>query len=70
MPKASGLKATGIFLILLSQDGFETDRPEKNPKEPLRTVTSEVAVRRCSLKKVFLEISQHPQENNCVRVSF
>ena len=51
MPKASGLKATGIFLILLSQDGFETDRPEKNPKEPLRKVTSEVAVRRCSLKR-------------------
>ena len=24
----SGLKATGIFVILLSQDGFENDCPE------------------------------------------
>ena len=50
MPKASGLKATSISVILLSQDGFEADRPEKNPKQPLPKVTSEVAVRRCSLK--------------------
>ena len=26
--------------------------------------------RRCSIKKVFLEISQNSQENTCVRVSF
>ena len=25
----SGLKATGIFVILLSQDGFESDSPER-----------------------------------------
>ena len=25
---------------------------------------------RCSLKKVFLEITQNSQENNCARVSF
>ena len=25
----SGLKATGIFVILLSQDGFENDSPER-----------------------------------------
>ena len=30
----------------------------------------EVVVRRCSVKKVFLEISQNPQENTRARVSF
>ena len=27
-------------------------------------------VQRCSVKKVFLKVSQNSQENNCVRVSF
>ena len=31
---------------------------------------TEVVVLRCSLKKVFLEISQNSKENTCVRVSF
>ena len=30
----------------------------------------EAVVQRCSVKKVFLEISQHGWENNCARVSF
>ena len=30
----------------------------------------EVVVRRCSVKKVFLKISQNSQENTCARVSF
>ena len=30
----------------------------------------EAVVRRCSVKKLFLEISQNSQENTCVRVSF
>ena len=30
----------------------------------------EAVVHRCSVKKVFLEISQNPQENTCARVSF
>ena len=30
----------------------------------------EAVAKRCSLKKVFLEISQNSQENTCVRVSF
>ena len=30
----------------------------------------EAVVRRCSLKKVFLKISQNSQENTCARVSF
>ena len=31
---------------------------------------SEVVVRRCSVKKVFLEISQNSQENTCTKDSF
>ena len=31
---------------------------------------SEAVAQRCSVKKVFLEISQNSQENNCARVSF
>ena len=30
----------------------------------------EAVVQRCSVKKVFLEILQNPQENTCARVSF
>ena len=30
----------------------------------------EAVVQRCSVKKVFLEISKNPQENTCDRVSF
>ena len=32
--------------------------------------TSEAVARRCSVKKVFLEISQNSQENTCAIVSF
>ena len=31
---------------------------------------TEAVVQRCSVKKVFLETSQNPQEKTCVRVSF
>ena len=33
-------------------------------------ITEDAVVQRCSLKKVFLEISQNSQEKNCARVSF
>ena len=33
-------------------------------------INTEAVVQRCSLKKVFLEISQNSQENTCARVSF
>ena len=33
-------------------------------------ITTEVVVWRCSVKKVFLEISQNSQENICARISF
>ena len=31
---------------------------------------SEAVAQRCSVKKVFLEISQNSQENTCARISF
>ena len=33
-------------------------------------MSSEAVVRRCSVKEVFLKISQNSQENTCARVSF
>ena len=33
-------------------------------------LVKKAVVQRCSVKKVFLEISQNSQENTCVRVSF
>ena len=38
--------------------------PERNGSK------TEVVVQRCSVKKVFLEISQNAQENTCAKVSF
>ena len=32
--------------------------------------TTEAVVRKCSVKRVFLEISQNSQENTCDRASF
>ena len=36
----------------------------------LRKLSLEAVVQRCSVKNVFLEISQNSQENRCARVSF
>ena len=41
--------------------------PNKNPNMVNKT---EVVVRSCFVKKVFLEISQNSQENTCARDSF
>ena len=34
------------------------------------TLSSEAVVQKCSVNKIFLEISQNSQENTCNRVSF
>ena len=39
-------------------------------KSFFRTDITEVVVRRCSVKKMFLEISQKSKENTCARVFF
>ena len=36
----------------------------------LKIVGTEAITQRCSVKKIFLEISQNSQENTCARVSF
>ena len=38
--------------------------------EEFHVYALEAVVRRCSLKKMFLKISQNSQENTCARVSF
>ena len=35
-----------------------------------KTVKAEAVARRCSVRKVFLEIPQNTQENTCARISF
>ena len=37
---------------------------------PIFGLNTEAIVRRCSVKKVFLEISQNSRENTCARVTF
>ena len=39
-------------------------------KNKHKIVYSQALVQRCSVKKMFLEISQNSQENSCARVSF
>ena len=34
------------------------------------TLTTEAVVRRCSVKKIFLIMSQNTNENTCIKVSF
>ena len=36
----------------------------------MNSTSSEAVAQRCSVKKVFLEISQNSQENTCTKVSF
>ena len=48
----------GMFIFLT--------RNQKNIKRG----DTEAVARRCSVKKVFLDISQNSQENTCVKVSF
>ena len=54
----------GLFLI----------RSKKKKKKLVtqfpKSQKTEAAAQRCSVKKVFLEISQSSQENTCARVSF
>ena len=48
--------------------GFEIIFSEE--KNILKIMMTEVVVRRCSIKKVFLETSQNSQENSCARNYF
>ena len=60
----------GNFRRFLEQLFF-SPKNQINPFSRTPTDASvEAAVQRCSVKKVFLEISQNSQENTCARVSF
>ena len=52
---------------MLSYQKEETSKTDNVVDKP---DTPEAVVQRCSVKKMFLEISQNSQENTCVRVSF
>ena len=47
---------------------FATAEPLKETLP--RLLGSEAVAGRCSVKRVFLEISQNSEENTCVRISF
>ena len=49
---------------------FLRKRRSQEPLEHLSKEISGTVAQRCSVKKVFLEISQSSQENTCARVSF
>ena len=55
----------GLFGTIFSGPHRKTETLKSVPLKK-----SEAVVRRCSVKKVFLEISQNSQENTCTRVSF
>ena len=42
----------------------------KRANKCIINISKEAVVRRCSVKKVFLEISENSQENICASVSF
>ena len=67
MAVVCGLKAAGTFVILVIQDGFESDCPER-PKQSLPKVTSEASFR--NIYRKTSEILQYSQKNIFAGVSF
>ena len=49
---------------------FKVTLQKESPKQSLPKVSSEAAVRRCSSKQVFLEISQYSQKSISAGVTF
>ena len=69
------LKSKKYFQVLKTvvESTFKkADNLMKNDQEqtPANCRNSEAVAKRCSVKKVFFEISQNSQENTCARVSF
>ena len=56
----------GLFLIRSKKKKKKKKLVTQFPKSQ----KTEAAAQRCSVKKVFLEISQSSQEDTCARVSF
>ena len=64
--------ATIYFCFIKENNGREAcsyQTVSKNVETAVRKGSSEAVTRRCSVKKLFLEISQNSQENTCSRVS-
>ena len=57
-------------IITNSSGEFGLDETSTECKVSIFLKRTEAVARRCSVKKVFLEISQNLQENACARVSF
>ena len=58
------------FAMFYFSWGFHLEFPIKILIRELIQCFAKAVTRRYSVKKVFLEISQNSQENNCARVSF
>ena len=61
--------ATAFFITAFKNFG-EIHKNISEPREFLYKILLLRSVQRCSVKKVFLKISQNSQENTCARVSF
>ena len=59
--------ASSIFYI---GENFTLGRDPKSPPVDKITLFPEAVIRRCSVKNMFLEISQNSHENTCARDSF
>ena len=71
---AENMCVFGVFLVRI-QSKCGKIRSRKTPNtDTIHAVilrgSQEAVAQRCSVKKVFLKISQNSQENNCARVSF
>ena len=56
--------------MIINPDKFQAIILDKKKSNLTNTLLTEAVVRRCSVKKVFLEMSQNSQKNTCARVSF
>ena len=56
--------------MIINPDKFQAIILDKKKSNLTNILLTEAVVRRCSVKKVFLEMSQNSQENTCARVSF
>ena len=66
----NGFLGSYFFKLTLGSDCLELCFPGSCFQNHPDSVISEAVARRCSVKKVFLEISQNSQESTCARVSF
>ena len=56
--------------MIINPDKFQAIILDKKKSNLTNTLLTEAVVRRCSVKKVFLEMSQNSQKHTCARVSF